>query len=110
MAEPFSPSFWLGTQSKKKSASTYNDAMEKIFVDKFGVDTFTFVHDLYSFLGRQWEVENAYAYLQEQMDIIWRGMRMENDSFVKCDCNPFWGSATDATSPDGSPWARAAVG
>lgn len=73
MADTFSPSFWLDKKVNHRNTS-FDDPMERHFCDRFGVDTFAFVHNLYSFSGCQWEVANAYAYLHHQLDILWRDM------------------------------------
>lgn len=102
MAKEFSPEFWLG-KSKRKSIGCNFDPMERLFRDKFGVDTFTFVSGLYSFSGCQWEVDNAYAYLQEQMDIIFKDMRIKYDEWINVDSNPFMYSQFSQLTAERSP-------
>lgn len=91
MARAFSPSFWLNDKPRPRR-NTFDDPMERYFIDKFGVDPFTYVHNLYSFSGCQWEVENAYSYLQFQIDKLWhdiKNQRLNQNDWVYVDFNPF---------------------
>lgn len=89
MAKDFSPEFWLNDRPKKAKAYTFTDPMEKAFKEKFGVDTFEFVRALYGYGGRQWECENAYAYLQQQIDILYAEMKLQYEEWQQIEFNPF---------------------
>ena len=108
MGKTFSPSFWLDKPHKKHNSYTFNDPIENIFYEKFGVDTFAYVTNLINDCG--YSPREAYDDLQIQMDIIWQDMRAQNGEWAKCCFNPFEDSPTGETSPVGSPWERSAVG
>lgn len=94
--------------------SKFNDPMETMFKDKFGLDTFDYVQKLIAKIG--YSSKEAYEDLQVQMDIIWNDFKQNNRvdwvTVKNIEDNPFIGTvrSTAELHGFGSPSVKSAVG